>query len=166
MDNPKDYTNEYLALKAMNDRLRESGLQWLWGRLDRLSGELNRRLVSQGNRSQVQIGRQDWQFKVENSVMVGQRFGLRHSQRTLTIEVGWPRESQHGIVPGGGLARGRIGLSRNPMFEPQTIAELTLNRQGQGDPVWHVISNNKLGEHITESHLRNYLKMVLADPQN
>lgn len=157
MDNSQDFTSEYLALKAANDQLRVRGVQWLWESLELLSAGVNRELVSQ-----VQIGRQEWQFKVENSVMVGERFGLRHGHLTLTVEAGWPREPQHGFVPDGGLARGRIGLSRNIMLDAQIIAELILKRQGRSEPVWRLISNNKLGEPVTESHLRRYLEMILS----
>jgi len=162
----KDIASEYLALKAANDNLRERGKQWLWERFDLLCAEANRKLMLHDNQSQVQIGHQEWRFKVGSSMMVGERLGVRHNSKTLTIEVGWPREPVHGFVPDGGLARARIGLSQNTMLEARVIAELILKPQGQNDPAWRLISNGKLGEQVTESHLRAYLKMILVDPED
>lgn len=146
----------YQALKAANDQLRERGKQWLWNALDRLSSEISRELGG----APLQTGRQDWEFKVENATMVGERFGARRGASTLTVEVGWPRSPEHGFIADGGLARGRIGLSRNTMLDAQTVAELVLKRQGAGDPAWFLIASQK---QITESHLHSYLKLLLND---
>ncbi len=163
MNNPgdKDFGVEYLSLKAANDQLRERGKQWLWSALDVICSEISRELGAQNNQS-LQVGRQEWQFKVENSMMVGERFGARFREKTLVVEVGWPREPQHGFVPDRGLARARIGLSQNVMLEAQTVAELILNRRDNGEPAWRFIKNKKLGEVVTESRLREYLNLVVA----
>src|SRR5262245_26523153 len=106
MSNPdnKDIATEYLSLKAANDQLRESGKQWLWNALDGLCSEISRELGAQ-NKPPLQVGRQEWRFQVENSTMVGERFGARFREKTLTIEMGWPREPLDGFVPDRGLAR-------------------------------------------------------------
>src|SRR5262245_7406611 len=116
MNNPddKDFTAEYLALKAANDELRERGKQWLWNALDVICSEISRELSDQNN-PPLQVGRQEWQFKVEDSTMVGERFGARLREKTLVVEAGWPREPQHKFVPGRGLARARISFSQNVM---------------------------------------------------
>lgn len=163
MSNPneKDFVAEYLALKAANEQMRERGKQWLWNALDLLCSEISRDLAAQNNQP-LQVGRQEWQFKLEDSTMIGERFGARFRERTLIVEIGWPRKPQHGFVPDGGLARARIGLSQNVMLEPQPVAELIFNRQGKGDTAWYFIANKKLGERVTESRLREYLNLVLA----
>jgi hypothetical protein len=158
----RDFAAEYLALKEANDRLRESGRQWLWNALDAVCAEISRELSAK-NDQPLQVGRQEWQFKVENSTMVGERFGARFREKTLVVEAGWPREPQHGFVPDRGLARARIGLSQNVMLEARTVAELIFKRRGDGDPAWHFITNKKLGERVTESRLREYLNLVLAN---
>ena len=164
MNNPvnKDFSDEYLSLKAANDELRERGKQWLWNALDTLCSEISRELSAQNN-PPLQVGRQEWRFKVEDSTMVGERFGARFREKTLIVEAGWPREPEHGFVPDLGLARGRIGFSQNVMLEARTVAELVLNRQSERDPAWHLIANKKLGARITESHLREYFKLILGD---
>src|SRR5262245_39200500 len=111
MNNPgdKDIAAEYLALKAANDALRERGKQWLWSALDVICAEISREL-SDRNNPPLQVGRQEWRFKVEDSTMVGERFGARYREKTLIVEAGWPREPQDRFVPGRGLAVARIGL--------------------------------------------------------
>ncbi len=151
-----DTAAAYLALKAANDQLRERGKQWLWNALDRLSSEVSRDLGG----APLQTGRQDWEFRIENATMVGERYGARHRERTLTVEVGWPRLPEHGFIADGGLARGRVGISSNTMLDAQTVAELVLKRQRAGDPAWFLIASRK---QITEPQLHSYLKLLIND---
>lgn len=164
MNNPddKDIAAEYLALKAANDELRERGKKWLWNALDVICSEISRDLSAR-NKPPLQVGRQEWQFTVEDSTMVGERFGARFREKTLLVEAGWPREPKHGFVPGRGLARARIGFSQNIMLEAQIVAELALKRQNNGDLVWKIIDDKKLGAEVTESRLREYFDLILAD---
>src|SRR5262252_6030916 len=138
MDNPgnRDIAAEYLALKAANDELRERGKKWLWNALDVICSEISRELSAR-NDPPLQVGRQEWRFKVEASTMVGERFGARYREKTLIVEAGWPREPQDGFVPDLGLARARIGLSQNVMLEASIVAEIILKRRNSGDPVWN-----------------------------
>jgi hypothetical protein len=153
----KDYAADYLALKAANDQLRERGLRWLLETLEHVCAEINRRLMAQAGQTALQIGRQEWQFKVGNSTMIGQRLGVRYRDRTLIVEAGWPREPEHGHVPDQGLARGRISL-----VEAKATDELILRHWGEGEAAWYVIENKKLGEVVTEARLRAYLQATLA----
>ncbi len=164
----KDYAAEYLALKAANDQLRERGKKWLWDSLNRLCDEINLRLLAEGDSrtgaASLLVGVQaNWQFKVENSTMDGERFGVRYRYRTLTVEAGWPRLPEHGFLTDSALARARISLSQNTMLTPQPIAELILKRVGSDDPAWFVFKNKRLGERITEAGLHEYLNLILAD---
>jgi hypothetical protein len=158
MDNvsDKDYAADYLALKAANDRLRERGKHWLLETFHQFCAELNRELAHR-RQPAIQVGRQEWQFKVGNSLMLGERLGLRYRDRTLIVEVGWPREPQHGHVPDQGLARGRISL-----IEVKATDELILKHRGRGEAAWYVIENKQLGDLVTEARLRAYLSAVLA----
>ena len=158
----KDYAAEYQALKAANDQLRERGKQWLLETFNQLCGEINRGLMEQPQAQVLQVGRQAWEFKVENSVMVGERLGVRYRGQTLIVEVGWPREPQHGHVPDRGLARGRISLSQNTMLAAQAVDELILKHRGAGEAGWYVIAHKQLGEAVTEARLRAYLQTILA----
>jgi hypothetical protein len=165
-----DYFADYLALKESNDRLREEGRAWIWESVSRHSAEINSEMAalppgpadpSTHLAAGLQIGRQDWQFKVGRSVMVGERIGVRYAGRTLVIEVGWPREPEHGHVPDHGLARGRVSMSANVMLEAMLKDELILKRNSDGVPVWHYIRNSKTGEVVSETGLRHYLEELL-----
>jgi hypothetical protein len=158
----KDFAADYLKLKAENDKLREDGKQWLWHVLEKLCSEVNSRLAGKSAGAVLQVGRQEWQFSIEDSTMVGERFGARYLTRTLVVEAGWPRLPEHGFVPDGGLARARVGLSQNIMLEALTVAEFILKRQAKGAPSWYVISDKKIGEPVTESKLRSYLNLLLT----
>ena len=142
----------YLALRAANDRLREEGCAWIWSALERLVDR------SFPNR---QLGRQPWQFEVERSVMVGERYGVRHRGQTLVIEVGWPRRPEDGHVPGLGLARGRVGLSQNLMLDPRPLCELLLRATGEPTariPRWFkLFPGSQPSVPFTEERLVEYL---------
>jgi hypothetical protein len=156
----KDVVAEYLALREANDRLRERGNQWLWNSFDAICSEINSDLSAQ-NRPRIQVGRHEWQFNVESSTMVGERFGARYREKTLVVEVGWPREPRHGFVPGGGLACAVIGFSQNVMIDARTVAEMILKRQGDRDPAWYLINNKTPGGVVSVSTLQTYIKMLL-----
>jgi hypothetical protein len=156
----RDFAADYLRLKAENDKLREDGKRWLWNALDNLCSEINSKLAEKS--AVLQIGRQEWQFRIGDSPMVGERFGARYLTRTFVVEAGWPRLPEHGFVPDGGLARARVGLSQNIMLEALTVAELILKQQGKGAPSWYVISDKKIGAPVTESKLRSYLNLLLT----
>ena len=167
MSNPgdKDIAAEYFALKAANDELRERGKKWLWNALDAICSEISRELSARNN-PPLQVGRQEWQFKVEGSTMVGERFGARFREKTLVVEAGWPREPQHRFVPGRGLARARIGFSQNIMLEANVVAEMILKRRENSDadwPGWNFIAGKKLGDGVTETRLREYFNLILAE---
>jgi hypothetical protein len=161
------YSDELLALKAANDRLRERGQAWLFGVLENLAAEMGAGLSAPTDAATaqpaVQIGRQAWQFEVEKQQMVGERLGVRLRERTLVVEVGWPRLPEHGYVPGQGLVRGRVGFSQNVMIEPLLIDEIIFKRQRDAEPAWFVIANGKLGEPVTEAKLREYLRRLFSE---
>jgi hypothetical protein len=155
---------EYLRLKAVNDQFRERGKQWLWDRLELLCAEANRDLTLKLAGQVLQCGKQPWEFSIETAngaaTMVGERFGARYRSQTLVVEVGWPQKPEHGFIPAGGLARGRVRFSQNIMLEPITKAELVLKRNG-AEVAWHILSFRKLSERLSEAHLRGYLDLVL-----
>jgi hypothetical protein len=158
----RDYAADYLALKAANDQLRERGKQWLLDSFSQLCAEANRRLMAQPNQAGIQTGSQQWQFKVENATMAGERLGLRYQFRTLTVEVGWPQLPEHGFLTDGAMARARISLSQNTMLEPQPIADLVLKKAANGDPVWFIVKHKVLGEQITSNRLNEYFSLIFG----
>lgn len=158
----KDYAAEYLALKATNDQLRERGKQWLLDKLTKLCAEANRNLVTQPDQVGIQTGTQEWQFKVENATMAGERFGARYRYKTLTVEVGWPRLPEHGFLTDSALARARVSFSQNTMLQPEVIADLVFKKVGSGETAWFVFKNRQSGEQITEARLREFFNLILA----
>lgn len=159
----KDYAAEYLALKAANDQLRERGKQWLFDSLTKLCADANRNLVTQPDQAGIQTGTQEWQFKVENATMAGERFGARYGYRTLTVEVGWPRLPEHGFLTDNALARARVSFSQNTMLQPEVIADLVFKKAGSREPAWFVFKNRQLGEQVTDLQLREFFSLILAD---
>lgn len=158
--NDSNTVAEFLALKAANDKLRETGKQWLWNALDRISGESSRNL---GNLP-IQVGRQDWEFTLATTTLVGERYGARYQTKTMTVEVGWPRLPNHGFISGGGLAMGRVSLSQNFMLHAEPLAELLLYRRGTSEEIaWHLLQNKQAGEKLEDAHLRQYFQLLLAD---
>lgn len=158
----KDYAAEYLALKAANDQLRERGKQWLLDSFTQLCADANRSLMADPTQAGIQTGTQEWQFKVENATMAGERFGARYRFRTLTVEVGWPRLPEHGFLTDNALARARVSFSQNTMLQPEVLAELVFKKVGSSEPVWFVFKNKLLGEQITEGRLREFFNLILA----
>ena len=71
---------EYLALRASNDLLRSTGIDWLLSTLTLLAGEANRAGAS------VRIEKDDaHRFRVGSATMVGPRVTFRAGVRRLTI---------------------------------------------------------------------------------
>ncbi len=94
---------EYLRLRASNDLLRQTGIDWLLNTFTILAGKANRAGAS------IQIAREDaHRFQVGNATMVGPLLTLSFGVRALSIEAGWPRAPRDGFVRGGGLACARI----------------------------------------------------------
>jgi hypothetical protein len=153
MIDPSDW-EDYLALRLANDQLREKGGVWLWETLQRLLAA----------HPSVELGRQPWEFPVERSVMVGERLGARMAGQTLLLEVGWPRRPEHGHVPGGGLARARLGWSQNVMLDPQPLANLILLVSSERSPrtaSWYQISTGGTSlTPFTERDLSDYLERL------
>ncbi len=162
---------ELEKLKAANEALREEGKEWLLTTLENICNEINQASTpppasppAPAAEPVLQLGNQDWQFEVEQNVMVGERLGIRHKGQTLLIEVGWPRLPEHGVVPDLGLARARVSFSQNIMIDAQVIAEFTLRRNKDGGGVsWHEIADHKVGEIITADKLRDYVQRVLSE---
>jgi hypothetical protein len=64
------------------------------------------------------------------------------------------------------LARARIGFSQNIMLEANVVAEMILKRRENSDadwPGWNFITGKKLGDGVTESRLREYFNLILAE---
>lgn len=144
-----DLFSDYLALREANNLLRQSGIETIWASLQSVLIGLNEEIAGEPGRHPLQAGRQDWQFTLDKSTLVGERLGLRHNSRTIVFEIGWPRLPEHGHVPGLGLARGRIGFSQNTMLDPRPIAEIILRRDRSGGSARWFLLNQEPGSDPT-----------------
>ncbi|MFN0120159.1 MAG: hypothetical protein ACKV2V_06625 [Blastocatellia bacterium] len=160
-----NFLNDYHALRAANDALREQGIHWLVDSLSRLCADTNRaRFARAGDQAtEIRTGLRPCEFRVENATMVGEALGLRSGMNTLLIETGWPREPKHGFVSGGGLARGRVRMSPNPTIDANLIAEIILKKDPAGQPVWYVVSGSRVPEPVSAATLQNWFALLLRD---
>ncbi|MFN2454649.1 MAG: hypothetical protein ABR577_10565 [Pyrinomonadaceae bacterium] len=144
---------EYLHLRASNDALRAAGIEWLTETFEWLAAEINRA----GNR--VEIEHQTaHHFSIGAATMVGTSLTLRKGVRALTIEAGWPRAPQHGIVRGGGLAHARI----KHFGERGISEELLLIRSEDGAPRWFVIGTDDARTQFMETRAYQHVAKLFG----
>jgi hypothetical protein len=145
---------DYLTLRAKNDLLRRTGIDWLLSSLTTLAGEANRRGAA------IQIEHQDsHRFKVGSATMVGERVTLRNGVRALTVESGWPRTPRDGFIRGGGLACAHI----KHFGRQRRNAQLTLAHSSRGVPQWIVTENTGAKTNLTEARLRDHFTRLLDE---
>ena len=146
---------EYLRLRASNDLLRQTGIEWLLNTFTVLAGQANRRGAS------LQISKENaHRFPVGNATMVGPLLTLAFGVRALTIEAGWPRSPSDGFVRGGGLACGRIRHRGKKSVDD----ELMLMRSEKGAPRWMVIDNKTDRQsELLEAGIQKHLTKMLAE---
>jgi hypothetical protein len=144
---------EYLDVRAANDRLRSSGVEWLVERFTALAGEANR-----GGAGLSLARSEAHRFRVGNSTMVGTEIVLRRGVRTLTIEAGWPRMPGDGVVRGGGLACARVGHFGHAAANE----ELLLLPSQEGAPRWFVLEKTGARAELEEGRLRQHLSRLIA----
>jgi len=144
----------YLDLRAKNDLLRRTAVDWLIATLTSLAGEANRQGAG------IQIERQDpHRFRRGSATMVGIQLVLRSGVRALAVESGWPRTPADGIVRGNGLACANL----KHFGRHRSNAELLLARSTQGLPRWLVVEETGDRTPLAEAHLRDHLTLLLGE---
>lgn len=145
--------SRYLDLRAKNDLLRRTAVDWLIATLTSLAGEANRKGAA------IRIERQEpHRFRREAATMVGIQLTLRTGVRALSIETGWPRTPRDGIVRGNGLACANI----KHFGRHRSNAELFLARS-HGLPQWLVLERTGDQTPLSEAHLRDHFSLLLAE---
>jgi hypothetical protein len=142
---------EYLNLRAQNDLLRATAINWLIGTVTAIAGARNR----QGAAIKTEVA-DAHQFRVGNATMVGSRLTLHSGVRALTIECGWPRTPSHGIVRGNGLACGNI----KHLGRPRANAPLLLVRSKSGAPQWFILKKDDSRVLFTAADARAHLEIL------
>ena len=145
---------EYLRLRASNDLLRQTSIEWLLTTFTTLAGRANRAGAS------IQISQQDaHRFQVGNATMVGRLLTLSLGVRALSIEAGWPRLPSDGIVRGGGLACARI----RHLGKKSANEELLLTRSEQDSPHWVVLEKTSKRRELIEAAIQKHIAKLLSD---
>ncbi|HEV2799699.1 MAG TPA: hypothetical protein VGW12_04335 [Pyrinomonadaceae bacterium] len=145
---------DYLALRALNDMARNTGVEWLLATFAAHAGEANRACAS------LVIANTDaHRFRVGNSTMVGRRLSLTSGVRVLNVEAGWPRTPGDGIVRGGGLAAGRISH-----FGDRRSGNELLLVQASNDaaPRWLVLEESGARPALEEARVRWHVEKLLS----
>jgi hypothetical protein len=94
---------EYLTLKATNDFVRSTSVQWLFDSMLEIAAQHNRHCPA------VQIeNKAPHNFAFNRANMVGAQLNLRQGVRCLSLEAGWTRTPTDGFMRGGALAVARI----------------------------------------------------------
>lgn len=120
---------DYVALKAANDKIRETAVKWLF---DILLEAVNR---ANSSITKISVEQKDsHKFEHLNAVLTGSLLRFRQGIRCLTIEAGWTRTANDGFMRGNALANARFthfGFAKEN-------AELVLRRTDEL-PEWFVI---------------------------
>lgn len=145
---------EYIALRASNDLIRTTALDWLLKTLTTLAGEANRAGASISIENDAAH-----RFAVGNATMVGTRLTLRSGVRALSVEAGWPRAPADGFIRGGGLACARIRHFGNRAADE----ELSLVRTASGTPQWFTLDKTGgASEQLLEASIHRHLRQLLG----
>jgi hypothetical protein len=144
---------DYLALRALNDMARNTGIEWLLATFTAHAGEANRAGAG------IRLADTDaHSFRVGASTMVGRRLTLALGVRVLTVEAGWPRTPRDGIVRGGGLAAARITHFGNP---PANDELLLMQKTGDA-PRWMVLDAAGVRPTLEEARIGRHVAQLLS----
>jgi hypothetical protein len=139
---------EYLTLKATNDAIRQTSVQWLFGALIEIAS----------SNPFVKIESETaHRFDFAKANMVGSLLRLRQGVRCLTLEAGWTRTPADGFMRGGALAAARIshfGMAKQN-------ADLILLRSSQETPQWFSIDDDNVRSVFNSHHLQTHFAIFL-----
>jgi hypothetical protein len=143
---------DYLNLKAANDRVCQTGVQWLFDSFLELAGEANRR-----NSAITMENQHPHNFAFKGANIVGALLRIRQGVRCITIEAGWTRTPADGFMRDGALAIARIthfGMARSN-------ADLILARPGEM-PKWFAMPDEKTREYFRAEHVSEHFRIFIG----
>lgn len=144
---------EYLNLKAANDTIRQTGVNWLFDTLIEIAGDANR------SNHAISIERSDpHSFLHRGANLVGSLARLRYGVRCLTVEAGWTRTPTDGFMRGGALAFAKL----THLGMPKANAEIALTISDE-KPVWTLIVEEKAVEIFRSGALQNHLQTLISN---
>lgn len=143
---------DYLSLRASNDQLRSEAVKWLFETVLEIVSAFNRHgariIVDQNDDCRIKYG----PYRLSGSLIE-----LKQGLRCLTVEAGWTRRMDDGIIRGGSLAYSRIshfGMARQ-------TEELVLH-EFEGKPQWFIVRDEKTRETFNVSSLRKHFEVFLG----
>jgi hypothetical protein len=143
---------DYLSLKAANDLLRATGIQWLFGSFIEAAGEANRHLPA------LAVEREDpHNFAYGGANLVGAMLRLRLGVRCLTVEAGWTRTPADGFMRGGALARAHI----RHFGMPKAAADVVLLKRTES-PVWSLVDEDRPTGEFTSAGVTDHLRVLIG----
>jgi len=143
---------DYLALRATNDLIRQTSVEWLFSSLLEIAAD--------ANRSDANIALEtenSHRFQFGNASLAGSFCRFRQGVRCLTAEAGWTRTPADGFMRGGALAVARIihfGISRHN-------ADLFLVSENN-TPSWFSIDKNGKRELFDAKNLQRHFQIFLG----
>ena len=143
----------YIKLKAANDAVRTTGVNWLFDAMIEIAAETNRHVPA------VTIERIDpHRFDRGNSNMVGSLVRVRQGVRCLTLEAGWTRTPNDGIMRNGALAAARVTHFGLRNFN----ADLALIYANEL-PLWHIESGEGGRTPFRIADLESHFRVLLGE---
>ena len=119
---------DYLTLKAGNDQVRQTSVQWLFGAMLQIAADFPQITIENEAAHRFPFGA---------AQMVGSLLRFRQGVRCLTLEAGWTRTPTDGFMRGGALAAARLthfGMA-------QRNADLILVRANEM-PQWFAVDDD------------------------
>ena len=145
----RDDIAEYLSLRANNDTIRKTGIEWIF---DTLSG-----LVSKADQNGylLKVEREDpYSFKLGNSNLTGSVLRIRQGVRCLSVEAGWTRAPGDGIMRGGSLAAAKI----RHFGIPKASMDIYLVRSDD-TYIWNFQTRDDLRGYFGSEHLAAHFQL-------
>ncbi len=143
---------EYLALRATNDMIRRTSVEWLLDSLSEIASDANR------SGANVRIETENpHRFQFGNANLAGSLCRLHQGVRCLSVEAGWTRAPADGFMRGGALAVALVSHFGRSKYN----AELVLV-SGKNAPSWFSVDKNGKRELFDARNLQGHFRIFLG----
>jgi len=145
---------DYLSLKATNDQIRQTAVNWLFEGVTQIAAEANRRSIP------IAVERADpHRFDYKGANIVGSLVRLKQGVRSLLIEAGWTRTPGDGFMRGGAMAVARI----SHFGMKDAGADLILIRH-EGTPIWCSLDKSETRVEFHARELMRHFAIFIGEP--
>ena len=143
---------DYFDLKVTNDKVREEAKKWLFDSVNDIVHAFN------GHGAKILTEHlYKKQIKYFYSSLTGERLELRQGLRCMTLEVGWTRSIDDGVMRAGSLAFGRI----SHFGFRKEMEEIELHRF-EGNPQWFAIGEDMMRTPFSVASLKKHFKVLMS----